>query len=106
MNGGWTWSWDWILYIALILDVLVWDSLLLGVILDKFQLVLASAIGLLIAIVLRVIIVIIMVVVISGWGTGIMIAVVFIALLIVALEIYFAIVILSYYQTMGRTRIF
>ena len=106
LNWGWRWSWNWSLYILLILEVLVGIFLLLGVILDKFQLVLASAIGLLIAIVLRVIIIIIMVVVISFSNAGIMIAVVFFALLIVALDIYFAIVILSYYDTMGRTRIF
>ena len=111
--GNWTWylnqwdswSWNWILYIALILDVLVWSSLLLGVVLDKFQLVLASAIGLLITIVLRVVIFIIMVTDIS-MITGIVVGVVMFVLLRIALEIYFGIVILSYYQTMGRTRIF
>ena len=106
LNGGWNWAWNWILYIALVLEVLVWVSLLFGVILDKFQLVLASAIGLLIAIVLRIIIIIIIVIVLSSLNTGIMIGVVLFALLIVALNIYFGIVILSYYQTMGRIRLF
>ena len=124
----WTWSlnafgssWDWLIILALILDILVGVTLLLGVILDKFQLVLASAIGLLISIVLSVVIFIVMmanftfgntghhctspctiIVVSTGYVIG---NVVFVALRI-ALEIYFGIVILSYYQTMGRTRIF
>ena len=124
--ANWTWylnafgsSWDWLFILALILDILVGVALLLGVILDKFQLVLASAIGLLISIVLSVVIFIVMMAnftfgntgygtgnVVIGVSTGYVIGnVVFVALRI-GLEIYFGIVILSYYQTMRRTRIF
>ena len=111
--ANWTWylnafgsSWDWLFILALILDILVGVALLLGVILDKFQLVLASAIGLLISIVLKVVIFIIMMAVFTFQSTGYMIGNVFFLGLRIALEIYFGIVILSYYQTMGRTRIF
>ena len=125
--GNWTWylnsfdnrSWSWLFILAVILDILVGVALLLGVILDKFQLVLASAIGLLISIVLSVVIFIVIMANFNfgntGYVTGNVIIVVstgyvignavFVALRI-ALEIYFGIVILSYYQTMGRTRIF
>jgi len=111
--ANWTWylnrydnSWSWMFVLAVILDILVGVALLLGVILDKFQLVLASAIGLLISIVLKVVIFIIMMAVFTFQSTGYLIGNVFFLGLRIALEIYFGIVIFSYYQTMGRTRIF
>ena len=102
-----TWTWMWLFIVALILHFLIWGALLLGVILDKSQLVLASAFGLIIAIMLEVVTLIVLVTA-SAYAPAYLAGHIVGILIRLGLDIYFGIVIFSYYRTMkhGRSSIF
>ena len=98
--GGW-----YAFILALILEILVWVALLLGAILNKHQLVLGSLIGLLIAIILRMILFINIFAddwkLIHGNYMDVSFLIVNVLFfLATGLYVYFGVVMFSYYQTL------
>ena len=101
------WDGFFLLVLTLVSEILTFIALLIGTILNNPKLVLASLIGVMIAIVARLGLFIALMILDSYWtGTAFLVSNILFFILAMALYIYFGIVIYSFYRTLGGSYIF